>query len=393
MDVTDRRSQHRCGGACQLQLYNYEVIHMSDSFDLSRSKSRRWVLKNSLAALALMPLTPALASRPAKSALPNGDALVEKMPISLVGLPYTMGMRQPTLRYGIPRGPVELLNQGVGPLELRRAFADVEVKLIDYVDEPDILTFGKGKDFRLLPDGDEWARELAQNSVLADVVSNARSRGRFPIAALGGCSYTLGMVGALGDVQEPIGMLWFDAHGDGGTPDTSRNGFIEGMPVAMIGGLCYPMYTKQIPGFKPIAPERIITIGLNEAFSPDGRKEASLQAVGKTVVLPDIQAGGMAKALHDSLQDLRKTCSKVYIHVDCDVIDSSVLRAQSHTPDRGIMDGQLREAFNLVGAQFEILAVSFATWDPTFDNRGYKVIPPLMVEVARVESRRRRQSS
>jgi hypothetical protein len=38
------------------------------------STSRRWVLKNSLAALALMPLTPALASRPAKSALPNGDA-------------------------------------------------------------------------------------------------------------------------------------------------------------------------------------------------------------------------------------------------------------------------------------------------------------------------------
>jgi arginase len=359
---------------------------MSGSSALPVSESRRWVLKSSLAALAAAAFTPALSARAAKAA-GAPDASLGKMPISLIGLPYLMGMRQPTARYGMARGPVELLNQGVAPLELRRRFADVEVKLIDNVDEPDVLT--SGKDFRVLPNGDEWARELAQNTVLAQVVSNARNRGRFPIAALAGCSYTLGMVGGLGDVQEPIGMLWFDAHGDGATPDTSRSGFIEGMPVSMIAGLSWPLYRRQIPGFREIPPERIITVGLNEAFSPNGRKEASLQAVGKTVVLPDIQSGGMSKALRDSVRELRKACSKVYIHVDCDVIDSAILRAQSHTPDRGVTDDQLREAFNLIGAQFEILAISFATWDPNFDNRGYKVIPPLMVEIAEVEAKRR----
>ncbi|QAA98375.1 arginase (plasmid) [Agrobacterium tumefaciens] len=303
-----------------------------------------------------------------------------KSAVSLIGLPYLMGTRAPNAGYKMAQGPVVLLQESNAPAAMRRVFSDVTTIMIEDADEP--TAENTGGDFRLLPVGDQMSRILVQNIRLAQEVKAARASNRITIACVGACSASLGMVGGIGDAEGPVGMIWFDAHGDAQTPDTSENGFLEGMPVTTIAGKCWPKYRRKIPGFNEIREDRIITIGLNEMFSPTARKHAG-DALGWLVHRPEIERLGFEGALAAALDDLKTRCKQVYIHFDTDVLDPSVLKANTHAAVGGITDEQASVAFAMIGQRFEILAVSFASYDPVVDPRGPQVLVPLIVQAAK----------
>ncbi|TIT87215.1 MAG: arginase family protein, partial [Mesorhizobium sp.] len=73
---------------------------------------------------------------------------------------------------------------------------------------------------------------------------------RFPIVLAGNCLTSAGAVAGEG----ADAIIWADQHGDINTPDTSTSGFLDGMALATVLGLCWRPMTAQIPGFKPIDP-------------------------------------------------------------------------------------------------------------------------------------------
>jgi len=294
------------------------------------------------------------------------------VPVSLIGLPYLMGTRELNTMYGMAQGPVVLLEPQNAPKALRSYFSDVEVTMIDNVDEPQPP----------LPRGDQMARILAENIALAAAVKTARSRGRLPIASIGTCSATLGMVGGLGDTQDDIGMLWFDAHSDAATADTTRSGFIEGMVVPMIAGTSYPAYCRQIPGFKPIPATHIISVSLGSTpwpIPPDGAPP-----VGTPVHKMEIDRLGLDATLGVALDELAQRCKKVFIHMDADTIDPQFYKNFKGRPDiTGLSPAQVSKAFEMIGARFEILALDVGAFDPTVDPRAPAILSSLLLDGAK----------
>src|SRR5262249_20589330 len=78
-------------------------------------------------------------------------------------------------------------------------------------------------------------------AALRDTVGEVLARGGLPVV-LGG-DHALGM-GTIAGVsrfhrerKQKIGLVWFDAHGDMNTPQTSPSGNIHGMPLAVVLGL------------------------------------------------------------------------------------------------------------------------------------------------------------
>lgn len=303
------------------------------------------------------------------------------VPISLIGLPYMCGTRAPNAGYSFALGPTVLLDDQNVPSAIRDAFDDVEVTMIDDVDEPSSRE--TGGDHRLLPVGDQMARILAQNMRLATLVAEARARGRVPITSIGCCSAALGMVGGVGNANGDIGMIWFDCHGDAKTPDTSENGFFEGMPVTTIAGKCWPRLRRKIPGFREIPEERIVTIGLQEQFSATGRPDAG-DALGRTVHKLDFEKNGFERAIELALDDLMTRCKQVYVHIDVDVLDPTVLKPSTHIAPGGLTSEQLGKALEMIGNRFHILALAWSAFDPTIDPRGPSVLTPLVVHSAKV---------
>ena len=88
--------------------------------------------------------------------------------------------------------------------------------------------------------GDPSARFLTEiKDVRADRPScRGAARGSsVPIVLGGDHSVALGTLGGLAAVHGAGGVLWFDAHGDLNTPETSPSGNVHGMPLAAALGL------------------------------------------------------------------------------------------------------------------------------------------------------------
>ncbi len=77
------------------------------------------------------------------------------------------------------------------------------------------------------------------NGAIADAVAGARQEGRVVLMTGGNCSHITGIFGGLQDAHgagTAIGLVWFDAHGDFNTPQTSITGRLFGMPAPSARG-------------------------------------------------------------------------------------------------------------------------------------------------------------
>lgn len=310
---------------------------------------------------------------------------VETTPVSVIGLPYHCGVRGRVLGNAMAVGPEVLMREQNAPSAMREKFADVECYMIENAERANEEE-NEG-DYRLIPAGDQMGRILVQNIRLAGKVRDAIARGRVPVVTAGTCSASFGMIGGIGEAEGPIGMIWFDAHGDAQTPDTSANGFIEGMLQTTIAGYCWPLYRRKVPGFREIAEDRIISVSIHERYAANGRKGPGRGALGTVIDPPVIQKLGYEVALGHALDMLQTRCTQVYVHIDTDCLDPSVLRSSRHCAEGGLTDTQVATGLDMIADRFKILTCCFTAFDPDVDPRGPGVIVPLMVKAAEAAAR------
>ena len=75
------------------------------------------------------------------------------------------------------------------------------------------------------------------NRKLCEEVSAAMIEGNFPLVIVGDHSIAIGTISGVLQHKKNLGVIWFDAHGDINTPETSPSGNIHGMPVAVLLGM------------------------------------------------------------------------------------------------------------------------------------------------------------
>ena len=88
----------------------------------------------------------------------------------------------------------------------------------------------------LLPDGEKQQRLSALHKPLADFTQQIVLNGKQPVSIAGDCCTTLGMLAGLQRAGRDPTLIWFDAHGDFNTWETTPSGFLGGMPLAMLVG-------------------------------------------------------------------------------------------------------------------------------------------------------------
>lgn len=106
------------------------------------------------------------------------------------------------------------------------------------------------------------------SSHMSEIVSSQIRRGEFSLALISNC---IGLMGVLCGVQRSgggqplrVGLIYFDAHADINTPETTRSGLMGGMPVASSIGLCFHRLRRQA-GLEVPLPTRYVTyVGVRE---------------------------------------------------------------------------------------------------------------------------------
>ncbi len=97
----------------------------------------------------------------------------------------------------------------------------------------------------------KYLNEVRQ--VAADVfeqVKGVLEQGHTPIILGGDHSISIGSVAGVAAANKPFGVIWYDAHGDMNTEETTPSGNIHGMPLAVSLGHGHPDLVN-LGGFAP----------------------------------------------------------------------------------------------------------------------------------------------
>ena len=267
------------------------------------------------------------------------------MRIRILQVPYDSGQR--ALRMG--RGPLHLVERGLAD-RLRDSGHEVDVELVE-----------TGETF---PSEIKVTFDLQRR--LADRVRAAVASGCFPVLLSGNCDFTVGALSGL-DARK-TGVIWFDAHGEFNTPETTIGGFLDGMGLTMGTGRSWREMTSRIPGFHPIPDANIVLIGGREF---DEQELRELQRTAITLVSPDfVTKWGTLGALMPTLSALHGRISDVYVHLDLDVLDPSEATANLWAADGGLTIEQVDQTLRLIRQRFLLRGIGLGSFDPDADRDG-----------------------
>jgi len=270
-----------------------------------------------------------------------------EMRIQLIQVPYDSGHRG--IRMG--RGPEHFITQGADQ-RLRQHGHDVEVVCIKTTDSfpAEIVT------------------TFTLHQVLAECVKTAINQGQFPLVLSGNCNSCIGTLAGMQQLPTPVGIIWFDGHGDFHTPETSTSGFLDGMGMAMATGRCWQAMLQKIPGFRPVSEDHVVLVGARE-FDPE--ELANYRQSNITLVEAQaIRQQGREAVLNPVLAALRSRVEQIYVHLDLDVLDPGEAKANEFAPPEGLTVKQVATALQRLKQDFTVSASTIASYDPSCDTNG-----------------------
>jgi arginase len=203
--------------------------------------------------------------------------------------------------------------------------------------------------------------------LLAGRVLAARRDGRFPLVLSGNCGATLGAIA--GAETKRLGVVWFDAHGDFNTPETTASGFLDGMGLAVAAGLCWERLAASIPDFTPVRGADILHVGGRDF---DSEEREMFERVGASVVdAGAIERAGVREALRAAVSRLRHNVEAAHLHVDLDVLNPKEAPANEYaTEEGGLSVEEAVESVSFIKENLKVTSATFAALDPKYDPRG-----------------------
>jgi len=212
----------------------------------------------------------------------------------------------------------------------------------------------------------EWRAEIKTTfelyRALADAVHEAVQLGDFPIVLSGNCGAAAGAAAGIG--TNDLAVLWFDAHGDYNTPDTTDSGYLDGMALAMLTGRCWTGLAHSIPRFAPIPPHRVMHVG-GRHYSPGER--GTLMGDGVWLIEPHTLTEPNVRAIFDQM---RSEASRILVHLDMDVLDPRFGRANQYAVDGGLTPEEILRVIELAAKRLTIAGLVIASYDPSGDAEG-----------------------
>ena len=196
---------------------------------------------------------------------------------------------------------------------------------------------------------------------VADKVKQSVSADRLPIVLAGGCLNSLASLSAMDPGS--TALIWFDAHADFNTPETTPSGFIDGMALAAIAGRCWRTLTATVPGFRPLPEKNAVLIGARDLDLQE--RIALVKSEVTWLTAESIRSDGVEEALGKALPRLPE---RVYFHIDLDVLDGAEASVNEYSSSGGLTVPELLHVIRFVGHNRGIVGASITAYDPSVDH-------------------------
>jgi arginase len=205
-------------------------------------------------------------------------------------------------------------------------------------------------------------------------VEGAQAVRALPITLSGNCN--TGVIGSLAaSPGDDVGLIWFDAHSEAETPESTTSGFLDGMGLAMALHRCWSAALDGV-GSWSLDGLRSALIGVREISEAAG---TLLHDAGVALVTPDQARRGQVDSVIDRFRSAG--VRRIHLHVDLDVLDADVAGvANGYALPDGLSGDQLLALVERLSGAFPLSSASIASYDPDSDPGG--VVASIGVEVA-----------
>ncbi|WP_077303240.1 arginase [Virgibacillus pantothenticus] len=280
-----------------------------------------------------------------------------KSNISIIGVPMDLGQS----RRGVDMGPSAM--RYAGAVERLEALG---YKLHDHGDisitRPDKYETGQAYKLKNL------LQVVEANEILATMVDQAVEKGDFPLVFGGDHSIAIGSLAGIAKHYDQLGVIWYDAHGDLNTEETSPSGNIHGMPLAVSLGLGHEKLTS-IAGYTPkVKPENIVIIG---ARSLDPGEKELIRCKGIQVfTMHEVDRLGMSSVIERAISYLKPRTDGVHLSVDLDGLDPSEAPGVGTPVIGGITYRESHLAMEMLAETGMITSAEFVEVNPILDEKN-----------------------
>jgi len=203
------------------------------------------------------------------------------------------------------------------------------------------------------PGTDQWASMSALHEALAGRVARALQAGHRPVSIAGDCCASIGTTAGMHRAGIDPLLIWFDAHGDFNTWETTPSGFLGGMPLAMLVGRGEQTLPQAV-GLRPLSEARII---LTDARDLDPAEAEAVRG-SRVTHLPKVT----------DLLDFPIPEGPILVHFDTDVLDPAHAPAVSYPAPGGASPEELTETFRHLASTGRVSGVSVSTWNPRLEG-------------------------
>ncbi len=159
------------------------------------------------------------------------------------------------------------------------------------------------------PGLDTWGRLAGLYDRVAETVRQDVADGECPIVLSGDCTTSLGIVAGLQRAGQRPGIVWFDAHGDVQTPETTTSGYLGGMPLRLLVGYRPELIGLEL-GLIPVPESDVLLVGARDLDPPEVAYLAG--SAIRQVPVAELTADGLP-------------AGPLYLHLDADVVDAGEL--------------------------------------------------------------------
>lgn len=281
---------------------------------------------------------------------------METLNISMIGVPIDFGQ----MRRGVDMGPSAIRYAG--------AVERLEALGHEVVDEGDIYVPNAAK-LEVHPKLRNLGAVVEACTKLAEQVATAVEHKKFPLVLGGDHSIAIGTLAGLAQHYKNLGVIWYDAHADMNTAETSPSGNIHGMPLAVAMGLGHEKL-KHIGGEQPkIDPKNLVIIGARSV--DEGERELIKEKGIKVYSMHEIDRLGMAAVMEDALAYLRsREIDGLHLSLDLDGLDPMYTPGVGTPVPGGITYRESHLAMEMLQESNLLTSAEFVEVNPVLDTKN-----------------------
>lgn len=275
--------------------------------------------------------------------------------ISVIGVPMDLGQS----RRGVDMGPSAMryagMTERLQELDYTvRDLGDIQVPLEQEEDHQTTLH--------------NLRRVTMVNERLAQMVDEEVATGAFPLILGGDHSISIGSIAGIAKHYENLGVIWYDAHGDLNSEETSPSGNIHGMSLAVNLGIGHEDLTHILTDGPKVKPEHVVIIG---ARSLDAGERQLIKDKGIVVyTMHDIDRMGMPHVMEEAIKYLKARTDGVHLSLDLDGLDPDEAPGVGTPVIGGLTYRESHVAMELLAQSGCITSAEFVEVNPILDDKN-----------------------